>query len=93
MSAQIEAHNTMTLGSHGAALIGYVLSGSARAGQTLWMPAFDKVVARRLVISSVERLSSLERSVPAVGLIFVNPPRIADLTRGFPPGTVFTLED
>jgi hypothetical protein len=93
MSAEIEAHNSMILGGHGAALIGYVLSGTARAGQTMWMPAFGNTLQRRLVVSAVERLSTLERSVPAVGLIFVNPPRLEELSRLFPPGSVFTLED
>jgi len=92
LGAEIEVHNVIAISGHGVVLIGYVRAGSARVGQVTRPLLFGHAAALRLEVSAVERLSSLETSDAAVGLVFRNPPRLDELKRALPQGSVLLLE-
>jgi hypothetical protein len=48
--------------------------------------------ARRLEVVAVEALSSMEDRGPAIGLLFRNPPSLAELRRALPAGMILGLE-
>jgi translation elongation factor EF-Tu-like GTPase len=91
MRAELEIHNVIMLGSHGAVVIGHVQSGAARVGD-LTQPLPLGGATRRLEVTAVERLSSLEPHGRAVGLIFRRPPRLDELKQALPVGSIFVLE-
>ena len=93
MGAEIEVHNVITLGGRGAVLIGFVRAGAARAGQVTVPIALGDAAERRLEVSAVERLSSMEAGGPPVGLVFRNPPHRDELRRRFPEGSILVLEE
>jgi len=92
LGAEIEVYNVIALSGHGVVLIGYVRAGAARVGQMTRPLALGDALMQRLEVSAVERLSSLEASDPAVGLIFRNPPRLDELKKALPKGSVLLLE-
>ena len=93
MGAEIEVRNAVTIVGHGTVLIGYVRSGMAAAGQVTPPLKLADGPKRSLVLKSVQRLSSTEGGGPAVGLVFVNGPRLEDLRSALPAGSVLLLED
>ena len=93
MGAEIEVRNAIAVARAGAVLIGYVRSGTARAGQVTGPLPLGGAVPRQLEILAVEKLTSMEAGGPAIGLLFRNPPRLPDLERALPPGTRLRLED
>ena len=92
LGAEIEVHNVIALSGHGVVLIGYVRAGAARVGQVTRPLVLGHAAAQRLEVSSVERLSSLETSDAAVGLVFRHPPRLEELRRALPQGSFLLLE-
>ena len=92
LGAEIEVHNVIALSGHGVVLIGHVRAGRALAGQVTRPLVLGQALAHRLEISSVERLSSLETSDAAVGLVFRNPPLLEELRRALPQGSFLLLE-
>lgn len=93
MGAEIEVRNVITLGGHGAVLIGFVRAGAARIGQVTVPLVLCGASQRRLEVISVERLSSMEAGGPPVGLMFRDPPHRDDLRRSLPPGSILVLEE
>ena len=90
MAAEIEVRNVVTIVGHGVVLVGFVKSGKAAAGQVT-QPLRLADQERTLVIKSVQRLSSTEGG-DAVGLVFVNGPRLEDIIKAAPAGSILMLE-
>ena len=93
MSAEIDVRNAITIVGRGAVLIGHVRTGAARIGQVTVPLVLGQAAARRLEVSAVERLSSMQASGTAVGLVFLDPPHLGDLKRALPAGSVLVLEE
>lgn len=93
MGAVVEVHNVMMIPGRGLVLLGHVQSGSVQVGQQSPLIAFGETPSRRLAVASVERLSSMENKLPAVGIGFNNPPHPEHFKRRFPPGSLLVLED
>lgn len=81
----------VTIMGHGAVLIGYVRSGEVVPGQQTQPLRLGEATERSLVLKSVQRLSSTEGGA-AVGLVFANGPRLEDLRRAAPTGSIVVLE-
>jgi translation elongation factor EF-Tu-like GTPase len=93
MSAEIDVRNAITILGRGAVLIGHVRTGAARIGQVTVPLVLGHQAARRLEVSAVERLSSMQASGTAVGLVFRDPPHLGDLKRALPAGSILVLEE
>jgi hypothetical protein len=93
MGAEIEVRNAINIVGHGTVLIGFVRAGTARIGQVTLPLVLGDAAERRLEVSAVERLSSMQAGGPAVGLVFRHPPQLRDLQRALPAGSVLVLED
>ena len=92
-ATEVEVRNVMAMARRGAVLIGYVRSGAPRVGQVTQLLAFAGREAVRLELIGVERLSSMEAGNVAVGLVFRNPPTLAEFGRALPPGSQIHLTD
>ena len=93
MGAEIEVHNSINIAGRGVMLVGHVLTGTVRIGQMTAPLVLGQLTARRLEVSAVERLSSMEGLGQAVGIAFRSPPRLDDLRRRLPAGSVLVLEE
>ncbi len=93
MSAEIEVRSIIYLAGAGTVVVGHVRSGTAREGQFTTALALGDQPARRLEVSTVQRLSSMERNAQGVGLVFRDPPALNDLKFALPPGSMLQLED
>jgi hypothetical protein len=93
MSAEIEVRNSINIPGRGIVLVGHVRAGTVRAGQTTTPLVFGGAAARRLEVSSVDRLSSMEGSGGGIGIAFRSPPQLDDLRRTLPAGSILRLED
>ena len=93
MGAEVEVRNAVSIVGHGTVLIGYVRSGTAAAGQVTLPLKLGDAPERVLEVGSVQRLSSTEGGGPAVGLVFVNAPRLDDLRRALPAGSILVLTE
>ena len=93
MGTEIEVHNAINIVGHGTVLIGFVRAGTARIGQVTTPLVLGAAAERRLEVSAVERLSSVQAGGPAVGLVFRDPPPLRDLQRALPAGSILLLED
>jgi len=93
MGAEIEVRNAISIVGHGTVLIGFVRAGTARIGQVTMPLVLGHAAERRLQVSAVERLSSVQAGGPAVGLVFRDPPHLRDLQRALPAGSLLVLED
>jgi hypothetical protein len=92
MGAEIEVRNVVKVVGHGTVLIGYVRSGTAVAGQATGPLSLADGADRQLVVKSVQKLSSTEGRGQAVGLVFVNGPRLEELREAAPAGSILALE-
>ena len=93
MGAEIEVRNVIFLAGRGTVVVGHIRTGAAHAGQLtapLWL---GDAAERRLEVSAVERLSSMEARGQGVGIVFRNPPHLNDLKRALPPGSILVLEE
>lgn len=93
MGAEIEVRNTINLAGRGIVLVGHVRTGAVRMGQVTVPLVLGHGAARRLEVSAVDRLSSMETRGLAVGIAFRNPPHIDDLKRALPAGSILVLEE
>ena len=93
MGAEVEVRNAINIAGRGTVLIGFVRSGAVRVGQVTAALVLGHAVARRLEVSTVERLSSMEKRGLAVGIAFRNPPHLDDLKRTLPAGSILVLEE
>ncbi|MGC2519319.1 MAG: hypothetical protein WA373_09485 [Burkholderiales bacterium] len=93
MGAKIEIRNAINIVGHGTVLIGLVRAGTARIGQVTIPLVLGHAAERRLEVSAVERLSSVQAGGPAVGLVFRDSPHLRDLQRALPAGSILVLED
>jgi len=93
MGAEIEVHNAINIVGRGIVLMGHVRTGTVRIGQVTVPLVLGHAAARRLELSAVERLSSMEARGPAVGIAFRDPPRLDDLKRALPAGSILVLEE
>ena len=93
MNTEIEVGNVIFLPGRGTVIVGHVLSGTARAGQVTAPLDLGGTAPRRLEVSVVERLSSMDARGQAVGIVFRDPPHLDDLRRSLPPGSILRLED
>ena len=93
MGAAIEVRNVIFLAGRGTVVVGHVRTGAARIGQLTAPLELGDAVGRRLEVSAVERLSSLEARGPGVGIVFRNPPHLNDLKHALPPGSILLLEE
>jgi len=93
MGAEIVVRNSMNIPGRGIVLMGHVRAGAVRMGQVTVPLVLGHAVARRLEVSAVERLSSMEGAGPAVGIAFRNPPYLDDLRRALPAGSILVLEE
>ena len=91
--AEIEVRNAINIPGRGIVLVGHVRTGTVCIGQVTVPLVLGQAVARRLEVSTVERLSSMESSGPAVGIAFRNPPHLDDLKRTLPAGSILVLEE
>lgn len=93
MGAEIEIHNAMNIAGRGSVLLGHVRSGAPRTGQLTPPLALGQAAARRLEVSTVERLSSMEARGLAVGIGFRDPPALDELKQALPAGSILVLEE
>ncbi len=93
MGAEVEVRNVIFLAGQGTVVVGHTRSGVARSGQVSSVLDLGDQPPRRLEVSAVQRLSSMEGRAQAVGIVFRNPPNLNDLKRALPPGSMLTLED
>ena len=93
MGAEIEIRNVIFIAGQGTVVVGHIRNGVARSGQMTTALELGDERARRLEVSAVERLTSMEGRGQAVGIVFRNPPNLNDLKRALPPGSVLELED
>jgi translation elongation factor EF-Tu-like GTPase len=93
MAAEIEVRNAINIAGRGIVLVGHVRTGTVRVGQVTLPLVLGQAVARRLEVSTVERLSSMEARGLAVGIAFRNPPHLDDLKRTLPAGSILVLEE
>jgi translation elongation factor EF-Tu-like GTPase len=93
MAAEIEVRNAINIAGRGIVLVGHVRTGTVRIGQVTLPLVLGQAVARRLEVSTVERLSSMEARGLAVGIAFRNPPHLDDLKRTLPAGSILVLEE
>jgi translation elongation factor EF-Tu-like GTPase len=93
MRAEIEVRNSIDIAGRGIVLVGHVRTGTVRIGQVTVPLVLGQAPARRLEVSAVERLSSMEGSGPAVGVAFRSPPHLEDLRRALPAGSILVLEE
>lgn len=93
MGAEIEVHNAISLAGRGIVLMGHVRTGAVRIGQVTLPLALGHAAARRLEVSAVERLSSMDARGLAVGISFRDPPQLDDLKRTLPAGSILVLEE
>lgn len=93
MGAEIEVRNTINLAGRGIVLVGHVRTGVVRMGQVTVPLVLGHGAARRLEVSAVDRLSSMETRGLAVGIAFRNPPHLDDLKRALPAGSILVLEE
>ncbi|MBE0614558.1 MAG: hypothetical protein IH604_12885 [Burkholderiales bacterium] len=91
--AQIEVSNAMFLAGRGAVIVGHVRAGTVRIGQLSAPLALGGEAARRLEVSVIERLSSMDGRAQAVGIAFRNAPELSELKRCLPAGSMLLLED
>ena len=83
----------MAIAGRGAALIGYVVAGTAKVGQRTPELVIGKAAARRLEVAAVERLSSMQAGPAAIGLVFRPSPSMQDLQVALPAGTTLQLSE
>ena len=93
MSVEIEVRNVIFLAGRGTVVVGHVRTGAARAGQMTLPLALGDKAERRLEVSAVERLSSMEARGQAVGIAFRDPPALNDLKHVLPKGSILVLEE
>ncbi|MBK7469399.1 MAG: hypothetical protein IPO58_22845 [Betaproteobacteria bacterium] len=93
LSIEIEVRNVMFIAGRGTVVVGHARNGIARAGQVTEPLALGAAAGRRLEISAVERLSSMEARGQGVGVVFRDPPPLNELKRALPPGSILLLED
>jgi len=93
LSIAIEVRSVMFIAGQGTVVVGHARNGIARAGQVTEPLALGAAAGRRLEVSAVERLSSMEARGQGVGIVFRDPPPLNDLKRALPPGSVLLLED
>ena len=93
MGAEIEVRNSINIAGRGIVLMGHVRTGTVRTGQMTVPLVLGNAAARRLEVSAVECLSSMEGRGPAVGISFRNPPHLDDLKRALPAGSILVLEE
>jgi translation elongation factor EF-Tu-like GTPase len=93
MGAEIEVHNSINIAGRGIVLMGHVRTGTVRIGQVTVPLVLGHAAARRLEVSAVERLSSMEGRGLAVGIAFRSPPHLDDLKRTLPAGSILVLEE
>ena len=93
MSAEIEVRSVIFLAGAGTVVVGHLRGGTAREGQLTTGLALGDGTPRRLEVSTVQRLSSMERNAQGIGLVFRDPPALNDLKSALPPGSVLRLED
>ena len=73
--------------------MGHVRTGTVRIGQVTVPIVLGLARARRLRVSEVERLSSMEGRGLAVAIAFRQPPDLDDLKRALPAGSILLLEE
>jgi translation elongation factor EF-Tu-like GTPase len=93
VGAAIEVRNVIAITGRGAVLIGYVRGGTPRIGQLTAVLDLGRSGERRLEVIAVERLSSMEAGGGAIGLVFRNPPSVAELRLALPAGALLTLDE
>ncbi len=93
MSAEVEVRSVIFLGGQGTVVIGHTRLGVVEAGQVSVLLELGAAPPRRLEVSLVQKLTSMEGKAQAVGIVFRDPPALNDLKRLLPPGTVLELED
>lgn len=93
MGAEIEVRNVMFIAGRGTVVVGHVRTGTARIGQLTEPLALGDAAGRRLEVSAVERLSSMEARGQGVGIVFRDPPPLNDLKSALPPGSIMVLEE
>lgn len=91
--AEIEVRNVIFIAGRGTVVVGHVLTGTARVGQSTVPLVLGDETERRLEVSAVERLSSMEARGPGVGIVFRDPPHLNDLKSALPPGSMLVLEE
>jgi translation elongation factor EF-Tu-like GTPase len=91
--AEIVVRNSINIAGRGIVLMGHVRAGTVRIGQMTVPLVLGNAAARRLEVSAVERLSSMEGHGPAVGIAFRNAPHLDDLKRTLPAGSILVLEE
>lgn len=93
MGAEIEVRNVIFLAGRGTVVVGHVRTGTARTGQLTAPLVLGDAAGRRLEVSAVERLSSMEARGQGVGIVFRNPPHLDDLKHALPPDSILVLEE
>jgi translation elongation factor EF-Tu-like GTPase len=93
MGAEIEVRNVMFIAGRGTVVVGHIRTGTARIGQLTAPLELGDAAERRLEVSAVERLSSMEARGQGVGIVFRNPPYLDDLKRALPPGSILALNE
>lgn len=90
---EIEVRNVIFIAGRGTVVVGHVRAGTARAGQLTVPIALGDAPGRRLEVSAVERLSSMEARGQGVGVVFHDPPNLNDLKSALPPGSILELRE
>lgn len=93
MRTEVEVRNAINIKGRGAVLIAFARGALPHAGQLTPPLRFGAVEVRRLEVVRLERLTAMEVGGVAIGLVFKQPPSVADLKRALPPGSKLVLED
>ncbi|MBI3504201.1 MAG: hypothetical protein HY059_05120 [Proteobacteria bacterium] len=93
MDTEVEVRNVINLTGRGAVLVAFARGKLPTAGQLTPPLVFGGAAPRALEVRSVEKLTAMEVGGVAIGLVFKQPPSVADLKRALPPGGRLLLED
>lgn len=93
MVTEVEVRNAINIKGRGAVLIAFARGEPPRVGQLTPPLVFGAAEGRRLEVTGLERLTAMEVGGVAIGLVFKQPPSVADFKRALPPGSKLVFED
>lgn len=93
MLTEVEVRNAINIKGRGAVLIAFARGALPHAGQLTPPLMFGAAEVRQLEVIRLERLTAMEVGGIAIGLVFKQPPSVADLKRALPQGSKLVLED
>lgn len=93
MATEVEVRNAINIKGRGAVLIAFARGALPQVGQLTPPLVFGAAEGRRLEVIGLERLTAMEVGGVAIGLVFKQPPSVADFKRALPPGSKLVFEN